>query len=72
MENILKIHRTVFPVERAVFRYCPQSGHQPYNGWDFNIECGENPDLTAATISMGAPPACMPSATQSPLQTKMI
>ena len=72
MENILKIHRTVFPVERAVFRYCPQSEHQPYNGWDFNIECGENPELTARHNLYGHTPACMPNATQSPLQTKMI
>lgn len=70
MENILKIHRTVFPVERAVFRYCPQSGHQPYNGWDFNIECGENPDLTARHNLYGRTPRLYAERDPIPLANK--
>ena len=46
MENMLKIHRTIFPIKAATFQYCPPSPNQAYAGWNWDIDCGENANLT--------------------------
>ena len=73
MENTLKIHRTIFPIKAAIFQYCPPSPNQAYAGWNWDIDCGENANLTPRHTLYGREPrlyaeiAAIPLANQANL-----